>query len=47
MFIDQRRVSRADTMKDDEIEKLYSELESAYGALTYEAWLALLVSLAL
>lgn len=31
-------------MQDEELQAIYSDLESEYGAVTYEAWLALLVS---
>jgi hypothetical protein len=31
--------------KDNEIEAIYAQLEEAFGAVTYEAWLALLVRL--
>jgi len=30
--------------QDDEIETLYGQLEADFGAVTFEAWLALLVS---
>jgi hypothetical protein len=32
------------TKQDPEIEQIYSQLESEFGAVTFEAWLALLVS---
>jgi len=33
----------ADQIQDDEIENLYGQLENEFGAVTFEAWLALLV----
>lgn len=31
--------------QDEELQVIYSDLESAYGAVTFEAWLALLASI--
>jgi hypothetical protein len=37
-------VGRELMIQDEEIDVIYTQLESEFGEVTYEAWLALLVS---